>query len=89
MRTDHHSYKRLVKDMEALGLRHWRGHDLRRTMISLARTDGARKVQRKKKTPARLLATGALLLPVEAAGIEPASGSLPPFDPTCVVRALI
>ncbi len=43
MRTDHHSYKRLVKDMEALGLRHRRGHDLRRTMISLARTDGARK----------------------------------------------
>ncbi|MFY0570116.1 hypothetical protein ACN28E_40700 [Archangium lansingense] len=28
-RTDHHSYKRLVKDMEALGLRHRRGHDLR------------------------------------------------------------
>jgi hypothetical protein len=26
-----------------LGLRHRRGHDLRRTMISLARTDGARK----------------------------------------------
>ncbi|ADO69839.1 phage integrase-like protein [Stigmatella aurantiaca DW4/3-1] len=43
MRTDHHSYKRLLKDMEALGLRYRRGHDLRRTMISLARTDGARK----------------------------------------------
>ncbi len=43
MRTDHHSYKQLVKDMEALGLRHRRGHDLRRTMISLAHTDGARK----------------------------------------------
>ena len=27
-------------------------------------------------------------IPVEAAGIEPASGSLRPFDPTCVVRAL-
>ena len=26
---------------------------------------------------------------VEAAGIEPASGSLPPFDPTCVVRDLL
>src|SRR5688500_7244956 len=25
---------------------------------------------------------------MEAAGIEPASGSLPPFDPTCVVRGL-
>jgi hypothetical protein len=33
MRTDHHSYKRLVKDMEALGLRHRRGHDLRRTLV--------------------------------------------------------
>lgn len=43
MRTDHHSYKRLVKDLEVLGLRHRRGHDLRRTMISLARTDVARK----------------------------------------------
>jgi hypothetical protein len=32
-----------VKDIEALGLRHRRGHDLRRTMISLARTDGARR----------------------------------------------
>ncbi|WNG56524.1 hypothetical protein F0U59_18505 [Archangium gephyra] len=43
MRTDHHSDKRLVKDMEALGLRHRRDHDLQRTMISLARTDGARR----------------------------------------------
>src|SRR6185312_6202167 len=43
MRTDHYSYKWLVKDMEALGLRHRRGHGLRRTMISLTRTDGARK----------------------------------------------
>lgn len=29
-------------DLERLGLRHRRGHDLRRTMISLARRDGAR-----------------------------------------------
>jgi hypothetical protein len=29
--------------LKLLGLRHRRGHDLRRTMISLARTDGARK----------------------------------------------
>jgi len=36
-------YKRLMKDLEELGLRHRRGHDLRRTMISLARTDGARR----------------------------------------------
>ena len=43
MRTDHNSYKRLVKDLAALGLRHRRGHDLRRTMITLARSDGARK----------------------------------------------
>ncbi|WPB74143.1 hypothetical protein KYC5002_34565 [Archangium violaceum] len=33
----------VVIHLEALGLRHRRGHDLRRTMISLARTDGARK----------------------------------------------
>jgi integrase len=43
MRRTHHSYKRLVKDLEALSLRHRRGHDLRRTMISLAMGDGARK----------------------------------------------
>ena len=43
MRTDHNSYKRLMKDLEVLALRHRRGHDLRRTMISLARTDGARR----------------------------------------------
>jgi hypothetical protein len=42
-----------------------------------------------KKTPARLMAAGALLHPVEAAGIEPASESLPSFDPTCVVRDLL
>ena len=42
MRTDHHSYKRLKADLETLGFRHRRGHDLRRTMISLARVDGAR-----------------------------------------------
>ena len=35
--------KRLCTDLVTLGLRHRRGHDLRRTMISLTRTDGARK----------------------------------------------
>ncbi len=43
MRAAHNSYKRIVKDLNKLGLRHRRGHDLRRTMVSLARTDGARK----------------------------------------------
>lgn len=43
MRNKNDSYKRLFKDLETLGFRHRRGHDLRRTMISLARTDGARK----------------------------------------------
>lgn len=43
MRTRHYSHKRLVADLKTLGLRHRRGHDLRRTFISLARTDGARK----------------------------------------------
>jgi len=43
MRTRHYSHKRLVADLKTLRLRHRRGHDLRRTFISLARTDGARK----------------------------------------------
>jgi len=43
MRTKCHSYKRLKRDLKELGLRHRRGHDLRRTMISLAISDGARK----------------------------------------------
>ncbi len=43
MRTRHHSHKRLRKDLKALGFRHRRGHDLRRTMISLCRSDGALK----------------------------------------------
>lgn len=41
MRYKSDSYKRLAKDLEALGLRHRRGHDLRRTGISLAQDDGA------------------------------------------------
>jgi hypothetical protein len=43
MRSKNDSYKRLCTDLGELGLRHRRGHDLRRTMISLTRTDGARK----------------------------------------------
>lgn len=39
-RTDNQVHR--VADLEALGLRHRRGHDLRRTFISLAREDGAR-----------------------------------------------
>ena len=42
MRSDHNSYKRLMGDLAMLGFRHRRVHDLRRTMISLARGDGAR-----------------------------------------------
>jgi hypothetical protein len=30
-------------DLEALGMRHRRGHDLRRTFITLAQVDGARR----------------------------------------------
>lgn len=41
MRTDGWTWKRLAADLELLGLRHRRGHDLRRTFISLARSDGA------------------------------------------------
>lgn len=36
-----YSYDRLERDLETLGLRHRRGHDLRRTMISLCRSNGA------------------------------------------------
>ncbi|MFH0899468.1 MAG: hypothetical protein V2A73_02440 [Pseudomonadota bacterium] len=43
MRSKCDSYKRLCRDQVALGLRHRRGHDFRRTMISLARNDGANK----------------------------------------------
>ena len=41
--------------------------------------------QRKAQQPVQV----AGLVSVEAAGIEPASESLPFFDPTCVVRALL
>lgn len=43
MRDKNYSRKMLIQDFVTLSLRHRRGHDLRRTMISLARTDGARK----------------------------------------------
>jgi integrase len=43
MRSDHDSYKRLRLDLEALGLRRRRFHDLRRAFITLAREDGAEK----------------------------------------------
>jgi integrase len=42
MRNKNDSFNRFKTDMATLGLRHRRGHDLRRTMISLAREDGAR-----------------------------------------------
>ncbi len=42
MRSKNESYKRLRRDLRLLGLRARRGHDLRRTMISLTRMDGAR-----------------------------------------------
>lgn len=41
MRTSSWSWKRFKKDLAMLGFRHRRGHDLRRTFISLARSDGA------------------------------------------------
>jgi integrase len=42
-RSRHHSLEKFREDLERLGLRRRRQHDLRRTFISLARTDGARK----------------------------------------------
>lgn len=41
MRDKNYARKRLVIDLRALALRHRRAHDLRRTGISLARSDGA------------------------------------------------
>jgi integrase len=42
-RSRHHGLEKFSEDLIRLGLRHRRQHDLRRTFISLARTDGARK----------------------------------------------
>ncbi|HYV49979.1 MAG TPA: hypothetical protein VFA20_34225 [Myxococcaceae bacterium] len=42
MRTRQYSGDRFERDLATLGLRHRRGHDLRRTFISLTRSDGAR-----------------------------------------------
>lgn len=43
MRYLSRSQEFFVEDLKTLGLRHRRGHDLRRTMISLSLEDGARK----------------------------------------------
>lgn len=42
-RSRHHMLTKLHEDLERIGLRRRRLHDLRRTFISLARADGARK----------------------------------------------
>jgi integrase len=42
-RSHGHGLKRFHEDLDRIGLRRRRQHDLRRTFISLARTDGARK----------------------------------------------
>lgn len=42
MRSRHHSRNKLLDDLRRLGARHRRGHDFRRTFITLARVDGAR-----------------------------------------------
>jgi len=43
MRSRHQARNKLLKDLERLGMRHRRGHDLRRTFITLCRADGARE----------------------------------------------
>jgi integrase len=43
MRSKTYCFKRFRDDLLTLGFRHRRGHDLRRTIISLSREDGARK----------------------------------------------
>jgi hypothetical protein len=42
MRSRHHSRNKLLDDLKRLGMRQRRGHDLRRSFITLARVDGAR-----------------------------------------------
>jgi hypothetical protein len=42
MRSRHHSRNKLLDDLKRLGMRQRRGHDLRRTFVTLARVDGAR-----------------------------------------------
>ena len=42
-RSRHHSLEKFGEDLDRLGMRRRRQHDLRRTFISLARADGARK----------------------------------------------
>jgi hypothetical protein len=42
-RSVNHSLKRFYEDLDRLGFRHRRQHDLRRSFITLARSDGARK----------------------------------------------
>jgi integrase len=42
MRSRHNTRNKLLEDLERLGLPSRRGHDLRRTFITLARADGAR-----------------------------------------------
>jgi len=43
MREKGYCFKRFRDDLGLIGFRHRRGHDLRRTMVSLTREDGARK----------------------------------------------
>lgn len=43
MRSRHHTRNKFLEDIKKLGLRHRRVHDSRRTLITLARVDGARK----------------------------------------------
>ena len=43
MRDKSYSFKRFREDLDLLKFRRRRGHDLRRTMVSLTREDGARK----------------------------------------------
>ena len=43
IRSRHHSRNKLLEDLARLGLRHRRGHDLRRTFVTLCRVDGARE----------------------------------------------
>jgi integrase len=52
-RTAHETPKQLHEDLDTLGLRRRRGHDLRRTFITLAQADAMKGVRVARNLPSR------------------------------------
>jgi len=88
MRDKNNSWKRVSDDLESLGLRHRRGHDLRRTLISLATNDGARKdlLELCTHTPSRRAAIDVYMnMPWDACCVEVAKLKVRRREPAEVV----